>query len=157
MVDGALGTIPTPNRIASEVGREAGRHIFGLPRAPYLPSTKVPPSPPGASIDANIAEAKKHRGDIPWFIGKVRPGGSWDYKLQGENRRYEDFGNRNYGATGAALGLPDELLLRAAGLVQRVMGTSPPGSGQPWSFGSYGDDPNDQSRIKDGLGYYRGR
>ncbi len=76
--------------------------------------------------------------------------GLWDYKQQG--RQYEDFGNFNFGATGAALGLSNYVLLRGAGIAQIMAGTSAP----EWSFWgfSHGDDPEDQLQIRAGINFY---
>lgn len=38
---------------------------------------------------------------LVWFYGQVQDYGPWDYKQAGP---YEDFGNFNYGAVGAAMG-----------------------------------------------------
>ena len=45
----------------------------------------------------------------------MRPGGEWDYKRRGD--KFEEFGNFNFGATAAALGLPYGVSQRGAGLV----------------------------------------
>jgi hypothetical protein len=48
-----------------------------------------------------------------WFRSQVTDFGPWDYKRQ--DSKYEDFGNFNYGATGAAFGFSEDTLLRMAG------------------------------------------
>ena len=53
---------------------------------------------------------------------KVRNGGPWDYK-KGQPQ-YESFGNFHYGAVGTAAGIPEAVLLRAAGAAQIKAGTS---------------------------------
>lgn len=142
--------------------------------------------PPGVSLDANIREAEAHRPCDPngvlsvlnpfvgvycdvnqaaalaWFANRVREGGEWDYKRLGG--QYEYFGNFNYGATGRALGLPRDVILRAGGAVQvltnlrRLAEGKPttPSEGTPLDLGdsSYGDDPRDQQMITDGIDYY---
>ena len=95
----------------------------------------------------------------------VRLGGSMDYKSFPDARAaaamtginpYLEFGNFNYGATGRALGIPDAILVRAAGVAQFISGW------QNWnpSFGvpghapaPYGDDPVDQAAIRAGIAY----
>jgi len=68
---------------------------------------------------------------------------------------YADFGNFNYGAMGAAMGIPQSILLRAAGYAQGQAGTSSQKWGN-WKGGPpYGDDPNDQVQIKAGINYYQ--
>jgi RHS repeat-associated protein len=63
-------------------------------------------------------------------------------------------GNFNYGATGAAMGIPQDVLLRAAGLVQMVNGPCDPSNGYPWWRSPYGDQPWDQDAIRAGYQYY---
>ena len=73
---------------------------------------RVPLSPPGASVNRNLQEAEIQRwmdhnnpmALYSWFYNKVRNGGPWDYKQKG--RQYADFGNFNFGAAGAAAGIP---------------------------------------------------
>lgn len=50
---------------------------------------------------------------VTWFTSMVKPGGPWDYK-RNNNRRFEAFGNFNYGATGAAMGYSSATLLAAS-------------------------------------------
>ncbi|MFP8968021.1 RHS repeat-associated core domain-containing protein [Pokkaliibacter sp. CJK22405] len=120
---------------------------------------KWPPlSPPNAHIDQNIDEAKSHWSPF-WFRNQVKNKGPWDYKQQGS--KYEDFGNFNYGATGAAFGFPSSILLNEAGLAQEAAGTSQPDWGKSGTLHlpflgepPYKDDPNDQYWIKQGIDYY---
>lgn len=145
----ALSMLPTGPALLQEVLRKQDPAL-----AAYRARPVVPKAPPDASVATNIEEAKRHRGDAVWFYNQVKPNGPWDYKTQGLD--YEDFGNFNYAATGAALGLSDDDLARAAGGVQKIL----PGKrypGQPWGRPPYGDQPEDQFRIRDGLAYYRGR
>jgi hypothetical protein len=48
----------------------------------------------------------------------VKTTGPWDYK-EPENE-FKDFGNFNYGATGAAMGYSEDTLLRMAGIQQII-------------------------------------
>ena len=136
-----------------------------------LDGVQVPPAPPNANLRKNVGEAKlrydnemvaiKVTGDdsgllladLLWFKDHVRAGGDWDYKQQGG--QYENYGNFNYGAVGAALGIPDEVLLRMAGYAQYSDQTSNPKWGNPLGGPPYGDDPKDQHWIKEGIRYYR--
>ena len=113
---------------------------------------KVPPAPPGANINDNIENASKQfqQNETLWFYNQVKNKGPWDYKQQGS--QYQDFGNFNYGATGAA-GFSSGVLLRMAGRAQRQAGTSNPAWGSPWGSAPYGDDPADQQIIKQGIDY----
>ncbi|MDR2871540.1 MAG: type VI secretion system tip protein VgrG [Xanthomonadaceae bacterium] len=115
----------------------------------------VPEMPPGVDLEENIAQAKDM--NIWDFYQSVRNKGPWDYKQQGS--QYEDFGNFNFGMTGAAMGIPDDILLRGAGWAQSRAGTSNDEYGNwydpPWAGSSYGDDPADQEMIRQGIEYYR--
>jgi RHS repeat-associated protein len=112
--------------------------------------------PPGVDLWANMRTASSEVGfNLVKFKGLVQNGGRWDYKQLG--RQYEAFGNFHYGAVGRAAGIPEAVLLRAAGWAQREAGTSKPYWGHPWVRGgseSFGDDPIDQSWIKAGFRYY---
>jgi len=95
----------------------------------------VPNHPWYVSVDVNILEAIA--GGRPFQFFMVLPHMPWDYKQQGP---YDDFGNFNFGATGAALGYSDAELLRGAGalkvLERRVRHQpDPPDVGSP--FGDY--------------------
>jgi hypothetical protein len=134
---------------------------------------KVPLAPKGANIKKNIAEAKKHAKDnifkkLKWFYDQVKNGGPWDYKWAGDtsqgNSEYQEFGNFNYGATGKAAGIPDALVAWAAGAAQVAGGTSKPEWFAPYGINNnpgttpmltfpYGDDPNDQLDVYDGMAY----
>jgi RHS repeat-associated protein len=121
--------------------------------------SQVPTAPPGVDINQNIKEAALHPQDPFWFRDQVKNHGPWDFKQQG--RQFQNFGNFNYGATGAALGLTDITLLREAGRAQQEAGTSSTSWGDPGSRWSpsggtppYGDDPVDQEWIRRGIQYY---
>jgi hypothetical protein len=113
-------------------------------------SDKHPESPPGVDIDKNIEKAKDM--NIIEFYNAVKNGGEWDYKQQGQE--YADFGNFNYGATGKATGIPDNVLERGAGWAQEQAGTSLPEWGHWYGGPPYGDDPADQAQIMGGIEYY---
>jgi RHS repeat-associated protein len=127
-------------------------------------------------IDKNIAEEKSNAPLLPNLLGaslvledyyqKVRNKGPWDYKqnfnLDESGARvfpspYEDFGNYNYGATAAALGIPESAGLRAAGYAgQRARGHSRLDSiTTALGPAPFGDDAADQIQIKLGYDYYR--
>ncbi|MHB0972582.1 MAG: RHS repeat-associated core domain-containing protein [Thermoanaerobaculia bacterium] len=118
-----------------------------------LANCKVPKGPPRANVVKNSLEAEdKGVDDARWWFNQVRNKGPWDYKQQGS--QYEEFGNFNYGATGAAMGIPDQVLLRAAGYFQPRKAWLPY-FGRWWSGAPYGDDPADQVWIQQGIEYYR--
>lgn len=61
-------------------------------------------------------------------------------------------GNIAYGIAGSLLGIPQDVLLMAAGFAQSVAGTSL----DRWQK-YYGDDPYDQLCILVGINYEKGR
>ncbi|MUF07216.1 bacteriocin [Pseudomonas sp. CCM 7893] len=89
------------------------------------------------------------------FYTKVRNGGEWDYKQRGP--QYEEVGNFNYGATGRAAGIPEQVLLRAAGAAQGIAGTSMEDFGKWWAGSPYGDDKVDQVWIKAGIEFAKAK
>ncbi|MGE1151722.1 polymorphic toxin type 44 domain-containing protein [Pseudomonas kitaguniensis] len=125
---------------------------------------RYPAAPPGISLDENLQDAKlqsdyfNNGGDaflLSWFYKKVRNGGDFDFKQRG--RQYASFGNLNYGAVGAAAGISEAVLLRAAGAAQTVAGTSQEHFDNWWSEAPYGDDPVDQVWIKAGIEYAKSK
>jgi len=125
------------------------------------PCPILPPVPPGENIDKNI-DYMMAKGNAFEFYQLVRNGGDWDYKQKG--RQYEYGGNFNYGATGRAMGFPRSVLLREAGRANlkadptrknKNLGHPPaiplcPVGGKA----PFGDDPNDQKAIEDGMDYF---
>jgi RHS repeat-associated protein len=125
----------------------------------------VPPSPPGVNVNVNMSMAM-FMGAGPlgmesaWFGRMVTNNGAWDYKRSG--KQYTAFGNFNFGATGTAMGYPEEALLRSAGAYQvyRALrgGAYDPRWGTPIDLdGPFGDDPSDQAQIREGIRYARCR
>jgi type VI secretion system secreted protein VgrG len=87
----------------------------------------------------------------------TRPYGPWDYKQQGG---YDDFGNFNFGAMGAALGYSDSVLQRGAGglkVLERAFRhqQTPPAFGSPFGAYPYGNELQKQEMIKRGIEYFR--
>ena len=130
----------------------------------------VPSHPDNASADANAREERLLRLFLPpfkeaLFYLDVRNGSKWDYKQQGQTlddfgrwqpSPYQDFGNFNFGVVGAAAGIPQQELLRAAGAAQTQAKTSNPRFGHWYDLHPpYGDDPNDQVMIRAGYTYYQ--
>lgn len=121
----------------------------------------APSIPSGVSLQDNIALANNRRMHLKpgsafaysWFYSQVRGRGPWDYKQK--SREYEAFGNFNYGVTGIVLGIPESVLLRAAGAAQKAAGTSRAEFGDWWGDAPYGDDHSDQHWIKEGIEYAR--
>ncbi len=120
-------------------------------------------APPNSSVEKNMEQANQYANSHTkaesylWFYWMVKNNkskensNSWDYKQQGSS--YAPFGNFNYGATGAAMGIPNDILLRLAGMAQWMAGTSKDEWGNPIWSEPYGDDPADQAAILDGISY----
>lgn len=112
--------------------------------------------PPGVSIMNNLMISRLHHGPsaltYEWFYQQVRLHGPWDYKTR-IARKYADFGNFNYGAVGTAAGIPEQVLLRAAGWAQSRSGNGQSKDGDWYGAHPYGDDPADQAWIKAGIDY----
>ena len=104
----------------------------------------IPNHPWYASVDINIVEADMNG---PAFqLAMVLPHMPWDYKQQGP---YDDFGNFNFGATGAGLGYPDSVLLRGAGGLKVIEWgirhqPEPPDIGSPFGDYPYGNEKDKQ-------------
>jgi RHS repeat-associated protein len=128
----------------------------------------LPPVPAGVNVSDNIKEAEASRSllfaapRLLWFYTKVRNHGPWDYKqirtlndFDSLSSPYEDLGNFNFGATGAAAGIELQVLLRGAGWAQERAGTSTDAWGHWYGSAPYGDDPDDQAQILAGFNYYK--
>ncbi|WP_197076410.1 polymorphic toxin type 44 domain-containing protein [Luteimonas sp. FCS-9] len=147
---GLLGAASFVDDVAQAMGQVMSRE-----EAAAAGLVNTPEAPPAMSIDDNIAEAQTHGfpQDLPWFYEQVKGRAEWDYKQQGA--QYENFGNFHYGVVAAAMGIPEDVALRAAGYAQTQADTSRDEWGNPYDLGgSYGDDPADQQQIKDGYDYY---
>jgi RHS repeat-associated protein len=152
-----------------------------------LSSCPTPPiAPPGVDLNANIRRMEQLQamnvaqlldpsaaeGANPLaydlvFANLVRPGGRMDYRGK-FGSKYEDFGNFNFGATAAASGFSDDIILTMAGVEQiptaalthpRSFGRQGSGYlwewGMPWNEPDHGDDPRDQDQIRNGIKYYQ--
>ena len=149
---GGGGGAPAP-----AIPARQNKKCYGPPAAPGTGSTR---SELAAQARNNAAQAASRYWsplNIFWFRSQVQNKGPWDYKQY--NRGYQDFGNYNYGRTGAAMGLATDFLLGQAGRAQQAAGTSKPEWGNPGFLGygglggtgSYGDDPRDQEMIRRGI------
>jgi type VI secretion system secreted protein VgrG len=115
------------------------------------PCDNVPPHPPDANVDTNML-ATQQNAPKRWYILVSTPKGPWDYKYyHGQpHPEYDDFGNFNYGATGYALGIPLNILLRAAGLAKSNQLPNDP-YGSPFGAYPYGNQPDKQQQIINGY------
>ena len=88
----------------------------------------------------------------------VNTGQPWDYKK--DNPLFEDFGNFNYGAVGAAAGYSLGILQRMGGWVTTVQGEGEkPSTMVQARLGiggtyPYGDQRRDAEQISAGVSYY---
>jgi type VI secretion system secreted protein VgrG len=100
-----------------------------------------------------------------WFHDMVQHGGPWDYQTM-YGGEFGNFGNFNYGATGAALGWDLNTLSRMAGAAEMADHPDAPQPGDPGMLGPvpspfssgtppYGDKPRDQYWIQQGFQYYQ--
>jgi len=116
------------------------------------------------ALDVNRTAANAHSRIAfvtGWFIGKVRPGGNWDYK-QVYGPGFRRFGNYNYGYVGTQLGYSAQVLHNAAGILQMTQSIWDEFAGNPvrWqpSYGlpffgppPFGDAPDDYRSIQRGI------
>ncbi len=124
----------------------------------------VPPHPGYASVNANMNAAAAAPFALYSFYNLVRNHGPWDYK-QAKNLNdfggivaqspFEDFGNFNYGAAAASLGVPLSVALRMAGYAGVKSATGSTWDATKASLGPppYGDDPPDQVMINQGYAF----
>src|SRR5262249_55676157 len=83
---------------------------------------EVPDHPWYASVTANILAIKAAgAGGAGLLLANVLPHMPWDYKRYPPAGKYDDFGNFNFGATGAAAGFSEEVLLRGAGALKTIL------------------------------------
>jgi RHS repeat-associated protein len=130
--------------------------------------------PPDVDLDQNIESS--FTGSLGGWFWKVFPGGVWDYKFQyGFNtvngkqvqnsnfQKLANLANFNYGTTGRAEGLSEDVLLRGAGgaeILKYILNTdfngyiAGQGQGNPAGSAPYGDAPRDQLWIEQGFKYF---
>lgn len=147
----AAGADRTPPNYNKGAGTDSQMARARLPE-----NNPVPPQ--GVNVDDNIREAEAHKGNLVWFYTQVDSHGSWDYKnikAYKKDGSFENFGNFNYGATGAALGVPDEILYRAAGAKQSWDHRNDPPKRTDLLRFPYGDEHKDAEMIRRGIEYYR--
>ena len=123
------------------------------------------------AINATEANAIK----TGWFAVEVHSGGAMDYKQQGS--QYRAFGNFNFGAVGAALGFSTPYIQWGAGVAsynalllynigQLIMQEASGGTntaqlafhldwGTPLTGPPYGDNPQEQAEIAQGVQYFQ--
>ncbi|MBF0284369.1 MAG: hypothetical protein HQL51_07905 [Magnetococcales bacterium] len=170
-----IGDVPEwkpfmPRELAVRLGMDENGRFD--PNGPFYwmnppdPNQIIPPEIyPGVDMDSVVQLGREHYGNLNWFRKHVQTGGEGDYKnkfkkslgvgdVMPEKNPYENFGNFHYGVLGRSVGIPDQVLLRVAGGYQLWSGTSTrvfsSFAGRP----PYGDDPEDQWWIQQGINFY---
>jgi RHS repeat-associated protein len=157
-------TLGNPVSNTDRMGLESGAAFTALMRAEGFKSpgplprhcVTPPHAPPGANIDSNISVFNDtsifNIGADLAAANLMRRRGDWDYRTN-QGQQYDDFGNFNYGAIAATMGLPYYVTQNLAGLYQ---GNSP-GSGTPLNIWPYGDDVAGALQIQAGYDYATGQ
>ncbi len=125
----------------------------GSPPPPKPRHCVTPPlAPPGENVDRNIRAFRNYSIANPLAdlaaIDLFRRRGAWDYRTN-QGQLYDDFGNFNYGAIAAEMGLPYYIAQNLAGLYQG----DGPGSGTYFMVWPYGDDVAGALQIQAGYDY----
>ena len=81
-----------------------------------------------------------------WFVMQNYPHAPWDYNKQGY--QYDDAGNFNYSATGAAVGIPTDVLIAGADAYQDFMNFW---RNKPMK----GNEPQKNEMIRRGMDYFK--
>jgi len=95
--------------------------------------------------------SKADRDMFAYWLSNVTPGGQWAGRLK------EPAGNHNYGATGRAIGLSLDTLLRGAGAgewseaITGRTGSGKKGSSNPFGAPPYGDTEEGQKQVREGY------
>jgi RHS repeat-associated protein len=115
-------------------------------------------------VNSNASLGEANRGNIKLFVSHVRPGGSWDYKRNTDNRGFyffngnlisaEEFGNANYGYSGTAFGFGEDMLTDAAGAVQILTAGRDNDGPTLGNISGNFDDPRDTTNIRLGVSVY---
>lgn len=133
-----------------------GLVISGATQAAKKNCPPVPQQPKGADVDANIRATEATYNADPtgsgaklWWANQVKGGGVWDYKLQTPDQlTYDDFGNFNYGATGAVFNFSFDTLKNGA-VAARLL-RNPLTQLEKYGFGN---DPHKNDMIRQGMQY----
>jgi hypothetical protein len=101
--------------------------------------------PPGPLFPGDYPSGYGYETLLAQWAAKVQPGGEWDYKQLDPDAilNYDDTGNFNYGATGAAMGLTLPQMLFVGDMDSAT------------SHQEYPDQPDDISATTNGYLYYK--
>jgi hypothetical protein len=112
-----------------------------------------------AGLPPNVGDVLP--GAATAWVNRVLPGHSWDDRAK-RGDEYERQGNFGYGATAAALRIPEEIAVLGGGVAQRWLAVRDALKGTAsdklrergsWFGPSRGDDPRDTMAIRDGYSY----
>jgi len=156
-----------PFIIRKVVWQKKGRNTSTIAanNGPQKPCPAVPAHPANANVNSNISLTNvvyyanwlnpptQAAFTDAWLVSQVRPNGPWDYKTQGQ--QYDAFGNFNFGATGAAAGIPLQVLQAGAGAVSTLVGTNSSQYGSWYQPPLYGHAPIKSDMIAAGYAYYQ--
>lgn len=153
-------------------GGGGGRTVNPAPAANNQQCPSVPQSPGWLpNVDANIKATPSWGAWYDWYQ-HIQHGGPWDFKYMGryaddfgrlpqesQGSPFEDFGNFNFGATGAKAHVPEFIAVRGAGSAGVIAKEGYTASGlwdatKAFIVGGV-DDPADTTQIRNGYAYYR--
>lgn len=125
-----------------------------------------PPAPPGINVAANVVQTQV-MNSMP-KVGPMDPGilqpafaaGWWFYMVCCNGSPCPIYDDYNFGATGAALGLPENLLLWGAGVKKYLQllphgGTGDPNDSNPLGRYPWGNQKHKSDCIKAGIHKYK--
>lgn len=138
----------------------------GCPAVPAYPAGQSPQSLAGRSQAINSQLAGNPMADVSKALGYAAyfaPGQPGDYKNQpfsGASPQYREYGNFAAGVAGASLGFSDTFTKWGAGAASYVNflfhGKLPPARfGTPVTGSPYGDNPQEQPEIQNGINWAR--
>jgi Bacterial toxin 44 len=143
----------------------AAHNVHPANNGPQKACPAVPAHPANANVNSNIALTNvvyyanwlnpptQAAFTDAWLVSMVAPNAPWDYKTQGQ--QYDAFGNFNFGATGAAAGIPLQVLQAGAGAVSTLVGTNSSQYGSWYQPPLYGHAPIKSQTIAAGYAYYQ--
>ena len=151
-----LGRLGSGNNLYVYVGDNPTNLIDPLGLCPKKNCPSVPQHPEGVDVDANIRATEAVNAADPtgngaklWWVNQVKTGGAWDYKLLTPDQlTYDDFGNFNYGATGAVFDFSFDTLENGA-VAARLL-RNPLSQLKQHGFRN---DPHKNEMIREGMLY----
>lgn len=138
--------------------------LKGPPKVDCSRVPPQPPTPPGASVDANVqhlrnvmdAMGDQNKASLPAsieFLNDVRPFGVWDYK-NNSGLQYTSFGNFNFGASCSVLGMTLQDCQRGAGAAAYATAFNSVIKGKSWTAGPGNPLQGGQPGVDGGMPVY---